>query len=146
MEKKVFIVTFSLLFIIMSCAGTRHQDGAVKDTVVETILGSIVCENDTIELKKIMSFTNRHLSTRCTVRLDVIKNGSSKGYYYLGGDDYELSLSGDSLVCVTKDSGCRTAIDFSQGIPPCVFLVSTYDSESSYKGDYYCFERSDESN
>jgi len=148
MEKNISKITFTLLLITMSCTVLKHDECTVEDIVEETILGSIVSENDTIELKKIMSFTNRDLSTRCTVRLCVINNGSSTGYYYLGGDDYELSMKGDSLICVTKDSKCRTAIDFSHGIPSCIFLLSTYDneSESSARGDYYCYEKLGETN
>ena len=144
-NKCIRIGLFSLLLFVltnMSCSqfGAQERNDSEKDTIIEDTIGDIVVGNDTIEITKSLFYFNRSISPRCSSRLWIVVNGIIKGHYYVGGDDYDFFLRKDTLVCITKDSGVETTIDLSNGIPPQIFIVSSFDKDSTAMGDFYTFE------
>ena len=134
---------FWLLFFIanMSCSYNSNHDnsGSVSDSTAEYTLGSIVNGKDTIEIKKSILYFNQTVSPRCSSRLWITVNGVTKGYYYVGGNDYDFYLKQKTIVCVSKENGVETTIDLSNGIPSNIFLISTFDKDSTAMGDFYSF-------
>lgn len=144
LSKHLFLRIFLLWVFSMahlSCSSRYPPRVYLVDSISEIDLGSIVAGNDTLKLSKTVSYTNQNISTRCTARLWITLNGVTNGSYYLGGDDYDFYLKDDTLVCIARDSGYKTKIDLSKGIPPSIFIISSCDDDSAPQGDFYIFQK-----